>query len=380
MKRIRVLHVIDSLDQGGGQVVLQNLVKHADRERFDISVATMHGHGVCWDSLAALGVPVYSLSPRKWLPLYVPKLLALLLRERFDVVHCHLFGSNWIAKPLAALAGVRVLINHDHCNDRLRYDNPVAFTLDVWTNRLSSHVCAVSASTYDFLIQNEKLPVERVSLIYNGVDLQQFEGLVRNPDTTQPVIVGIGRLHPQKNFPLFLEVAARVLKQHPRATFQIAGSGPEENALRQRAQELGIAAQVKFLGHVSDPRPLYAQASLFLLTSDYEGTPMVILEAMAAGTPIVATALDGISEVLSDGEEATLVERGNAEAFAQQVSALLNYPARADKLATAAQAKVRTRYSAEAMTRNVEAIYLRHLESARGASAVGVAKEPSHIP
>lgn len=380
MKRIRVLHVIDSLDQGGGQVVLHNLVKHADRERFDISVATMHGHGVCWGPLQALGVPVYSLSPRKWLPLYVPKLLTLVLRERFDVVHSHLFGSNWIAKPLAALAGVRVLINHDHCNDRLRYDNPVAFALDVWTNRLSSHVCAVSASTYDFLIQNEKLPAERVSLIYNGVDLQQFEGLVRNPDPAKPVIVGIGRLHPQKNFPLFLEVAARVLKRHPRATFLIAGSGPEENMLRQRAQELGITTQVNFLGHVSDPRPLYAQASLFLLTSDYEGTPMVILEAMAAGTPIVATALDGISEVLRNDAEATLVERGNAEAFAEQVNALLNNPARAETLAAAARAKVRISYSAEAMTRNVEAIYLRYLEPARGTVTAPAAEEPTQIP
>ena len=380
MKRIRVLHVIDSLDQGGGQVVLQNLVKHADRERFDISVATMHGHGVCWDTLAALGVPVHSLSPKKWLPLYIPKLLTLLLRERFDVVHCHLFGSNWIAKPLAALAGVRVLINHDHCNDRLRYDNKVAFALDVWTNRLSSHVCAVSASTYNFLIQNEKLPAGRVSLIYNGVDLQQFDGLVRKQDPANPVIVGIGRLHPQKNFSLFLEVAARVLKSHPRATFLIAGSGPEENTLRQRAQELGIAAQVKFLGHVSDPRPLYAQASLFLLTSDYEGTPMVILEAMAAGTPIIATDLDGISEVLRDGEEATLVERGNAEAFAEQVNALLHDPAKVATLAAAAQAKVRTHYSAEAMTRDVEAIYLRYLRTAHSASTAPATEEPSQIP
>src|SRR5688572_26818923 len=117
MKRIRVLHIIDSLDQGGGQVVLRNLVKHADRERFDVSVATMHGRGVCWDVLESLGVKVHSLSPKKWLPLYVPNLLRLLSREKVDVVHCHLFGSNWIAKPLAALAGVRVIINHDHCND-----------------------------------------------------------------------------------------------------------------------------------------------------------------------------------------------------------------------------------------------------------------------
>ncbi len=362
--KTRVLHIIDSFDLGGGQTVLLNLVKYADRERFDISVATMHGRGAFWQPLVDTGVPVHSLSPRKWLPLYVPNLLALLARERFDIVHCHLFGSNWIAKPLAALARVPVLINHDHCNDSLRDDQPLALALDKWTNRLSSHVCAVSASTRDYLIQREGLSPDEVTLIYNGVDLARFGNLPSKRDPQAPVILGIGRLHPQKNFELFLEIAADVLKQHPRATFLIAGTGPEEQMLKARAAELALGDRVQFLGPVADPRELYARADLLLLTSRYEGTPMVILEAMAAGVPIVAAALDGVREVLKDGEDAALVTPGDRGAFAERISAMLNAPEEAQRLARAARVKVETSYSAEVMTRRVEEIYLRCLQRA----------------
>jgi hypothetical protein len=86
----------------------------------------MHGRGVFWEEFEKLGMPVHSLSPHKYLPLYLASLARLILERRPQVVHCHLFGSNWIAKPLAALLGVRVRVNHDQCNDALRYERRLA--------------------------------------------------------------------------------------------------------------------------------------------------------------------------------------------------------------------------------------------------------------
>jgi glycosyltransferase involved in cell wall biosynthesis len=365
--KVRVLHIIDSLDLGGGQTVVLNLLKYADRERFEVSVATMHGRGPYWNQFRALGVPVYSLSPRKWLPLYVPRLLALIAREKYDVVHCHLFGANWIAKPLAALSGVPVRIAHDHCNDQLRYDRKLALFLDRFTNQLSQHVCAVSASTRDFLIEKEGLPADRVSLIYNGVDIARFEGLPDRRNAARPMILGIGRLHPQKDFSLFLETAQVLTRKYPTAEFVIAGTGPEEPMLRERAAELGLGDRLRFAGGVSDPRELYAQASMLLMTSRYEGTPMVVLEAMASGIPVVAPALDGIREVLRDGEDAELVEGRDPNNFAARVLSLLDDPSRAGTLAEAAGRKVRAEYAADVMTRRVEEIYFRYLPRPDGA-------------
>ncbi len=358
--RTRVLHVIDSFDLGGGQTALLNLLRAANRERYEIEVACMHGRGVFWDEFAKLGVRVHSLSPRKWLPLYLPRLAALIRARRFDIVHCHLFGSNWIAKPFAALLGVPVRINHDQCNDALRYENSFAFALDQVTNRLSSHVCAVSKSTRDFLVRREGLPAERISLVYNSVDFTRFSPPAERPRHRRFVVLGVGRLHPQKNFALFLEVA----RLFPDAEFRIAGTGPEEAMLRALAASLGIAERVHFLGHVSDTRALYADADALLMTSRFEGTPLTIMEAMAMRLPIVAPRLDGIGEILSDGVDALLVDPAACDGFVTALTRLIAEPALAVRLALAAEAKVRARFSAETMAAQVEAIYERCLAAA----------------
>lgn len=358
--KIRVLHVIDSFDLGGGQTALLNLLRAHDRDRYEPEVACMHGHGVFWDEFARLGLPVHSLSPRKWLPLYVWRLARLIRRRRPRIVHCHLFGSNWIAKPLAALLGVPVRISHDQCNDALRYESPLALALDRWTNRLSSHVCAVSASTRDFLLRFERLPAEKVSLVYNGIDLARFRPEAR-PTPSRPVILGVGRLHPQKDFALFLETAAELTRRGIEAEYRIAGTGPEEAALRAHAHALNLGDRVRFLGHVADSRGLYAEADLLLMTSRFEGTPLSILEAMAMRLPIVAPNLDGIGEILTPEDEALLVEGREGASFAQAVARLLADHDLAACLAVAAERKVHARYSAEKMAEAVEGIYERCL-------------------
>lgn len=360
---IRVLHVIDSFDLGGAQTALRHLVRATDRTRFAPEVAAMHGRGVFYEDFRALGVPVHSLSPRRWLPLFIPALAALILQRRPQIVHCHLFGANWIAKPLAALLGVPVRICHDQCNDAVRYESRAARWLDTITNRLSSHVCAVSASTRDFLLTHEGLPPDRVSVVYNGVDLERFDptraAARRNP--AAPVVAGVGRLHPQKDFSLFLEVAARVAQRNATIRFVIAGDGPESGLLREKAAALGLTNRVHFAGHISDMREIYAAADMLLLTSRYEGTPLTVLEAMAMRVPVVASRLDGIAEVLTDGTDGFLVPRDDTEAFADRVLALLADESLRARITDAARHKVETTYSAATMTAQVEAIYTRCL-------------------
>lgn len=371
-RRYRVLHVIDSLDLGGAQAVLINLIKHGDRSRFEFEAATMHGRGVYWEQLEALDVPVKSLSFHARFPSYVPALAWLCATRGYDVVHTHLLAANVIAKPVAALCGVPVRINHDHCNDKLADPRKWAPRADEITNRFSTHVIAVSESTRDFVVNHERVPDDLVTTIHNGVDVEAFQprpelrasarerwGLPANAF----VVGGIGRLTHQKNFALFLEVAAAVIARHPHAVFVIAGTGEEEAMLREKARALGIEQSVRFLGFVGEMAALYPALDMLLLTSRYEGLPITILEAMAVGIPIVSSDLDGVQEILVDGEDAALVEPGNAAAFASRVSELIAQPETARRLADAALRKVRSGYSAAAMARAVEAIYLKYLPS-----------------
>ncbi len=366
----RVLHLIDSLDLGGAQVVLLNLLKQADRSRFHHEAACLHGRGVFWSALAATGVPLRTLSFHHYFPSYVPALLWSFLTRRYDILHCHLLASNVIGKPLAALCGIPVRINHDHCNDKLTDPRRWALPADTWTNRFSSHVIAVSESTRAFVEEHEGVPRERTSTIHNGVDCEAIRprpeqrAAARERWHLSPeafVVAGIGRLTYQKNFALFLEVAARVLRRQPHAFFVIAGTGEDEPALRAQAHALGIADRVRFLGYVASMPELYPALDLLLLTSRFEGLPITILEAMAAGVPIVASRLDGIAEVLADGEDAALIPPGEPEPYAGAVSELIANPTLANTYRERALAKVRSNFSAERMTREVESIYLRYL-------------------
>ena len=372
-KPYRILHIIDHLGPGGAQEALLNLVKFADRSRFELEVAAMHGFGFYWDLLRQEGVPVHSLSRHKFVPLYVSNLVRLLQRGRFDVVHCHLIAANLIAKPLAALCGVPVLFNHDQCNDVFRYRNKVRLWLDRLTNRFTDQIIAVSASTRNFLVEWEKIPPHKVALIYNAVDLERFspgsEELRLDcrrqfgfPETAK-VVLGAGRLQAQKNFPGFLETAAALSRLLPEVRFVIAGEGPDRARLENLARRLGIADRVEFLGFVTRMRELYLASDVLFFPSFFEGTPMTVLEAMASGLPIVASEIDGTAEVLTDGVDALLAPAEQTQMFVARLATVLRDQALSQRLAQQALAKVRQQYSATAMVHEVEKLYLKHLQN-----------------
>ena len=361
----RVLHVIDSLHLGGAQEVVLNLAT-CGSPRFCHEVATMHGHGIYWDRLLEAGVKVHSLSPRKFLPLYLATLPALLLAKRPDILHCHLIPSNIIAKPLGALIGVPLIINHDHTNDPQRIDNRLLLALDKTTNQFAHHIIAVASACRDFLIEHESIPQEKVTLVRNAIDLRRFSP--GNADRAKSrnsfglpldakVIVGVGRLNPQKNFSLFLDIAAALAPKFPELRFLLAGEGPEESMLREKAGALGLADRIVFAGYVADTRQVYAATDILLMPSRFEGLPMTLLEAMAMGLPVVASKLDGIAEVIEDGREGFLIDFNDTQGFVDRCASLLENPAKSSELATNARAKIEAHFSVERMTSAVEAIY-----------------------
>lgn len=357
---IRVLHVIDSLDLGGAQTVLVNLARFHDRTKYEVSVAAMQGRGVFAEALTAEGVQVISLSSAKFPPAYLWSLPALLHRKHYDIVHAHLFGANWIAKPLAALCGVPVRVNHDHCNDRVR--NGWRLSLDRAMNRFSSHVIAVSESTRSDLLGRGRMAEESVTCIPNGVDTERFrppaevaecEAGRRDIGLTSDrlVVAGLGRLHPQKNWPLFLQVASRF----PEVDFVIAGSGPEEGDLRHGAPD-----NVRFIGF-RDSREVFAAADVFMLTSDYEGMPMTLLEAMACGVPAVVSAVDGCREILGDGQGGLTARPGDVEDFVQKLEPYIDSAELRRQQGETARAKVLSSFDARHQVREIEALYARLL-------------------
>ena len=379
-QRYRVLHVIDHLGSGGAQEAVCQLVKYAQKQRFQQEVVALHGYGHYYEILSSWGVPVHTLVPhafaRAAIPLIFFRLFCLLARKRYDVVHTHLIGANVLAAPLAALYRVPARFTHDQTHDDVRYRSFIHGDLDTLANRLNHHIIAVSSSIGNFLIQHEKISSQKISVIYNSVDLQRFtpsneprakERLRQKLGLPNEALLvgGVGRLHYQKNFPLFLEVAAKVCAQLPQAFFVIAGEGPERTALEEASRKLGISPQVRLLGFVKEMPELYQSLDLLLLTSHFEGTPLTVLEAMAMGLPVVASQVDGVAEVLEDGVDGILVPPGRRDLFVRGICQVLQDQNLWEQLSRAGQEKAQ-HYSAEAMVRQVEALYLQYLENNRG--------------
>jgi glycosyltransferase involved in cell wall biosynthesis len=365
----RVLHIIDSLHLGGAQEVVLNLAT-CGSSRFRHEVATLHGHGIYWDRLKKAGIKVHSLSPHKFLPVYLASILWRILADRPDILHCHLIPSNIIAKPLGALLGVPVIINHDHTNDPHRIDNKILLALDKSTNRFAHHIIAVAAACRDFLTTHESIPPEKISLVPNAIDLRRFSPGEASRDEARArlglpvasrIVAGVGRLNPQKNFALFLDIAAQLAPRFPGLHFLLAGDGSEEQMLREKASALGIANRVTFSGYVADTRLVYLAADVLLMPSRYEGLPMTLLEAMAMGLPVVASKLDGIAEVIGDGSEGFLVPSDDAALFVERTAALLADAELSSRISKNARAKIEASFSVERMTSSVEDIYDRFL-------------------
>jgi glycosyltransferase involved in cell wall biosynthesis len=365
----RVLHIIDSLHLGGAQEVVLNLAT-CGSSRFRHEVATMHGHGIYWDRLKKAGIKVHSLSPHKFLPAYLASIPWRILADKPDILHCHLIPSNIIAKPLGALLGVPVIINHDHTNDPHRIDNKILLALDKSTNRFAHHIIAVAAACRDFLTTHESIPPEKISLVPNAIDLRRFSPGEASRDEARAglglpaasrIVAGVGRLNSQKNFALFLDIAAQLAHRFPDLHFLLAGDGPEEQMLREKASALGIVNRVTFSGYVADTRLVYLAADVLLMPSRYEGLPMTLLEAMAMGLPVVASKLDGIAEVIGDGAEGFLVPSDDAALFVERTAVLLADAELSSRISKNARAKIEASFSVERMTSSVEDIYDRFL-------------------
>jgi glycosyltransferase involved in cell wall biosynthesis len=353
-RRIRVLHLIDSLDLGGAQTAILAWLQVHDRGRFEVHLASMHGtpKSLFYPRTRDLKIPVILLSPRRWLPLYLFRLPLELAIGRYDIVHCHLFASNWLGKPLARFFGVPIVVAHDHCNDSLRTGSSLVQWIDGLANRFADQIFAVSASIRDYLVKFEKVPSEKIRVVLNGIPERPR---IERPDRSTKLIGGAGRLVPQKNFERFLRIAQILQKIDSTYQFVIAGSGPLDQLLRKKASELGV--KVEWLGEQPSLDQFFHSIDLFLLTSDFEGLPMTLLEALQGGVPTAAMAIDGIREEFRD-EIALLDPTSNDLEIGRRIHVLLQ-----DRKELSAQIQrgielVSRRFSARTLIGEIEHDYL----------------------
>jgi glycosyltransferase involved in cell wall biosynthesis len=176
-------------------------------------------------------------------------------------------------------------------------------------------------------------------------------------DRDDVVIGSVGRLEPQKRFDLLLQAFAELRREQPRARLLIAGDGSLRQQLERQCRELGLADCCTLIGHVSDVIAFHEALDFFVQSSDYEGTPNAVLEAMAMETPIVATSAGGTAELVNDGVHGRIIPIGSADALTAAMRLALTSPAASRAMADAARQRVETELSFETRARRVEDIY-----------------------
>jgi glycosyltransferase involved in cell wall biosynthesis len=224
---------------------------------------------------------------------------------------------------------------------------PYQAVADRALSSLTDRAIAVSESTRRFLVEKRHVPAARVRLIWNGAPLDEFAPVAPEKAAAvrrelglraDAVVIGsIGRLNDQKGHRYLIDAAARALSTVPHARVLIVGDGDLEADLRTQARALGIAEKVVFAGHRDDVPAVLGAVDVFCISSTYEGTPLTLFEAMAAGKAIVSTAVDGCREVLEDGVTGLLVPPRDAEALAAALAGLLSDPGRRESLGRAAR-------------------------------------------
>ena len=381
--KTRVLQIVPDLVPYGLEKIVASLARLGDRERFEMSVASLYGdtpEGM-GQELSAAGVKVFFLDKRRGFdPRMYPRLSQVFRAVRPHVIHSH----NYVLRyTLPATLGVPIpAMVHTVHNVADRETDRVG----VWLQQRAfrSLVCPVAiagevAASYQRLY---RLP--RPVLIPNGIAVEDYapdpvrrqryrRELGYSPE--ELLFICLARFYPQKNHKTLLEGFAAGPGRLPAARLLLAGDGDLREAAEAQARSLGIADKVRFLGRRDDVAALLGAADAFVLASLWEGNPLSVMEAMAAGLPVVVTSVGGVPELVEHERSGILVPPGDAQALSAGMMRLAADSFLRQSYGASAAKRAKERFDHRVMVRAYERLYEQLLfgESMRGADAVAVA-------
>jgi glycosyltransferase involved in cell wall biosynthesis len=370
---IRVLQLITSLERGGAENHLLALLTHADRQAFEVETAVLSGEGELVPIFRHAGIPVHVLNARsRFDPLALARLVRLLRDGHFDILHSHLFRADIYAGLAVTRLGERrpLLVSTRHNDDRF-FLNPFVGLVHYGVSARQDLIIAISDHIARFTVSRGVRHPERVRRVYHGLEPPVTQALEREgqhirqdlgigPDAF--LVGNVGRLALQKGQRHLIAAMPMLLERVPRARAIIAGGGDLEDYLRDLASEIGVAESVHVLGPRKDVPALMHAIDVFVMPSIWEGFGLVLLEAMAAGRPIVASRVATIPEVVADEETGLLVPAGDPLALAIALAELADQPDKAARMGAAGRERLRRQFSVEKMVGDTELLYRELLE------------------
>ena len=368
-RKRKIFYLVDSFNIGGTETQAVELARRMDPAQYDVTLACLRKEGPLLERLNGSTVNVVEFHPKGGIDsprgLYqVARMVAYLRRGKFDVVHAHDLWSNMIGIVAGELAGVPVIVTSQR---DLSHGDWYQGRRKKWLRRAqnaSSAILTNARMIREGLVGQEGLAAEKVRVIYNGVDLDKFESSPSMRAKLFPgmerakLIVLVGNMHTDvKGHPTLIAAAPKVVSRLPQARFVLVGDGGQRKDFEAAAQAAGVGANFMFLGRRNDVADILAACDIAVLPSAAEGMPNAVLEYMAAGLPVVASAVGGNLEVIADGATGLLVPPGDAEALGKGLLRLLADDVLALRVARKGRELVEQRFSFERLTREVGALY-----------------------
>lgn len=354
-RKVNLLQLVNGFGVGGGELKLLELCARLNREKFNITIASVGQGGPLEQRFRALGFPTYVIAKSMRFDFTLPfKVAALLRQTNTDIIMSTLFFADIIAALATLIHKPKALVSWEVITGQLKRHQICMYKCVAGR---FDQVVAVSNSIHPFIIKDRGQNAAKIKTIYYGVDLQKYQ--VTDRLATDPGIVfgTVARLVHQKGHTYLLDAIPAVLEKYPNTRWRFAGTGDKEAQLRQKAQQLGIAHAVEFLGVRSDVPALLHEFDVFILPSLWEGFPNVLLEAMASGKPVIATAVEGTIELVVDGETGFWVPKQDAQALSQAMLKILAAPQLIDQLGRAGRRRVEQCFSLEMQISAFETLY-----------------------
>ncbi len=355
----RVVFLLQDLKFGGTQRQTLELARRLDREKFQVEVWLLMAGDDLTPMAVNWGIPLVWLSRRDSVgPASLLQLWRRLRGNSIDLMMLLTAVPNIWGKLVGRLARVPIIVSNCRGGAPQRQH-------EAWLWPLAHHIICNSLAEAEILTGSYGIPADRVTVILNGVD-QEFCQSPRGAPSGPPMILSVGRLEPAKDQNTLIEAFRLVAADHPEAQLWLVGNGSRRENLISQAARYDLAGRVQVFAGRPNLRPLFQEASVFALSSWEEGLPNVVLEAMVAGLPVVATRVGGLPEVVRPGRTGWLVPPGDVPALAAALSHLLSDPATSQAFGRAGREQAARDFSLASMVRSHEEIFMSLVKSRGG--------------
>jgi glycosyltransferase involved in cell wall biosynthesis len=363
---LRVLFLSTSMGMGGADQQLLSAARELRSRGHEILIVSLTPLGPMGVEARSLGIPTESLEMRRGIP--DPRGLLRLVRMvrawRPDVVHSHMVHANLMARALRVTLPVQVLVSTIHSPNE---GGPLLMAAYRLTNALVDHMTIVSEAAFDRFVEGRIIPRELLTVVPNGVDSVAFQSVAAGARESlrtgldlkrRFVWLAVGRFEAAKDYATMLRGFAKVREQDPGTVLLLVGRGSLQEETEATTRALGLDDTVKFLGVRRDVPELMSAADGYVMSSAWEGLPMVLLEAAAAGLPIVTTAVGGSREIVYDEESGFLVPARDPDALAVAMLRLMRLSdAQRREMGERGREHVQDRYGLPRVADRWEALY-----------------------